>query len=160
MTKPRRINTRLIRFGALAATSFVALGPSQNALAQTISPYAATQQRTLAMRQAGTTVPVDIDAHTVLIRFKDSSDTVTRDALCRKVGLGAMQTYDLVPGLALVHVAGNPMDAIAMLKTNPAIDYIEPNYIYYRQATRDDPMFSQLWGMNQAANNDIDAPEA
>ena len=160
MSKSHRTNARLVRFTALAATSIVALASSRNATAQTISPYAATQQRTIAMRQAGTTVPVDIDAHTVLIRFKDTSDTATRDSLCRKVGLGAMQTYSLVPGLALVHVAGNPMDAIAMLKSNPAVDYIEPNYMYYRQATPDDPLFSQLWGMNQAANNDIDAPEA
>ena len=155
-----RTNARVVRFTALAATSIAALASSRNASAQTISPYAATQQRTIAMRQAGTTVPVDIDAHTVLIRFKDTSDTATRDAICRKVGLGAMQTYSLVPGLALVHVAGNPMDAIAMLKSSPAVDYIEPNYMYYRQATPDDPLFSQLWGMNQAANNDIDAPEA
>ena len=160
MSHYQKSSSRVIKFTALAATSIVALSASRNAVAQTISPYAATQQRTIAMRQAGTTVPVDIDAHTVLIRFKDTSNTATRDALCRKVGLGAMKTYSLVPGLALVHVAGNPMDAIAQLKSNPAVDYIEPNYMYYRQATPDDPLFSQLWGMNQAANNDIDAPEA
>ena len=160
MSSHQKSSSRVIKFTALAATSLVAFSASRNAVAQTISPYAATQQRTIAMRQAGTTVPVDIDAHTVLIRFKDTSNTATRDALCRKVGLGAMKTYSLVPGLALVHVAGNPMDAIAQLKSNPAVDYIEPNYMYYRQATPNDQLFSQLWGMNQAANNDIDAPEA
>ena len=160
MSSHQKSSSRVIKFTALAATSIVALSASRNAVAQTISPYAATQQRTIAMRQAGTTVPVDIDAHTVLIRFKDTSNTATRDALCRKVGLGAMKTYSLVPGLALVHVAGNPMDAIAQLKSNPAVDYIEPNYMYYRQTTPNDPMFSLLWGMNQAQNNDIDAPEA
>ena len=160
MSSHQKSSSRVIKFTALAATSIVALSASRNAVAQTISPYAATQQRTIAMRQAGTTVPVDIDAHTVLIRFKDTSNTATRDALCRKVGLGAMKTYSLVPGLALVHVAGNPMDAIAQLKSNPAVDYIEPNYMYYRQTTPNDELFSQLWGMNQAANNDIDAPEA
>ena len=160
MPNRQQTSAKVIRFTALAATSIAALSASRNASAQTISPYAATQQRTIALRQAGTQVPLDIDAHTVLIRFKDTSDTATRDAICRKVGLGAMQTYSLVPGLALVHVAGNPMDAIAQLKSNLAIDYIEPNYMYYRQATPDDPLFSQLWGMNQAANNDIDAPEA
>ncbi len=160
MSHHHRTNAKAVRFTALAASSIIALAAGRSASAQTISPYASTQQRTIAMRQAGTTVPVDIDAHTVLIRFKDTSDTATRDSICRKVGLGAMQTYSLVPGLALVHVAGNPMDAIAMLKSNPSIDYIEPNYMYYRQATPNDPMFSQLWGMNQAANNDIDAPEA
>lgn len=160
MSNRQKSSGKVIRFTALAVTSVATLSASRNASAQTISPYAATQQRTIAMRQAGTQVPVDIDAHTVLIRFKDTSDTATRDALCRKVGLGAMQTYSTVPGLALVHVAGNPMDAIAQLRANVAIDYIEPNYMYYRQATPDDPLFSQLWGMNQAANNDIDAPEA
>lgn len=160
MSNQRNTSARVKHFTGLTAVAIAALAAGGSAHAQTISPYAATQQRTLAMRQTGTQVPVDIDTHTVLIRFKDSADTATRDALCRKVGLGAMQTYKLVPGLALVHVAGNPMDAIAQLKTSAAIDYIEPNYIYYRQATPDDPVFSQLWGMNQAANNDIDAPEA
>jgi len=160
MSNHQKSTSRVIKFTALAVTSIVALSASRNAAAQTISPYAATQQRTIAMRQAGTQVPMDIDAHTVLIRFKDTSDTATRDALCRKVGLGAMRTYALVPGLALVHVAGNPMDAIAQLKSSAAVDYIEPNYIYYRQGIPNDPLFSQLWGMNQAANNDIDAPEA
>jgi hypothetical protein len=105
MSKSPRTNARLVRFTALAATSIAALASSRNATAQTISPYAATQQRTIAMRQAGTTVPVDIDAHTVLVRFKDTSDTATRDSLCRKVGLGAMQTYAKVQPCGGLHRA-------------------------------------------------------
>ncbi|AFY79638.1 subtilisin-like serine protease [Pleurocapsa sp. PCC 7327] len=58
-------------------------------------------------------------------------------------------------------------DAIASFSADPAIEYIEPNYIRSTTATiPNDPRFSELWGLNNTGQTggtpdaDIDAPEA
>jgi subtilisin family serine protease len=38
--------------------------------------------------------------------------------------------------------------------------YAEPNWIYHTSALPNDPYFAALWGLNQASDADIDAPEA
>ncbi len=55
-------------------------------------------------------------------------------------------------------------------QNDPAVEYVEPNYIQYLQATPNDVEYSKLWGMNNTgqtvnsvvgtADADIDAPEA
>ena len=55
---------------------------------------------------------------------------------------------------------------VEALKTDPNVEYAEPNYLYYAFGTPNDPRFNQLWGMNNTgqtggtADADIDAPEA
>jgi alpha-tubulin suppressor-like RCC1 family protein len=44
---------------------------------------------------------------------------------------------------------------------HPYIEYVEPNYLYSIDATTpNDPDFVNLWGINNANDRDIDAPEA
>ena len=38
--------------------------------------------------------------------------------------------------------------------------YAEPNYVYQASAIPNDPRFGELWGLDQAGDHDIDAPEA
>ena len=38
--------------------------------------------------------------------------------------------------------------------------YAEPNYVYQASAIPNDARFGELWGLNQAGDHDIDAPEA
>jgi thermitase len=47
----------------------------------------------------------------------------------------------------LVRVDGSVPAAIAELKSNPAVAYAEPNWIYHAEATPNDPRYSQLWGL-------------
>lgn len=52
-------------------------------------------------------------------------------------------------------------DAIAQYKNDPDVEYAEPNYILRALATiPNDTNFTNLWGLNQASDADIDAPEA
>jgi hypothetical protein len=37
--------------------------------------------------------------------------------------------------------------AIRALQNHPAIEYAEPNWVYQRQTTPNDPYFTSLWGM-------------
>lgn len=56
--------------------------------------------------------------------------------------------------------------AIERLKKNPNVEYAEPNYIYSINLIPNDPLFSNLWGLNNTGQTggtpdaDIDAPEA
>ncbi|MBK7974177.1 MAG: S8 family serine peptidase [Deltaproteobacteria bacterium] len=61
---------------------------------------------------------------------------------------GAYHQLRLRPGLSVE-------DAAAALAANPAIEIAEPNYIYYADATPNDPQYSSQWGWNK-----ISAPAA
>jgi subtilisin family serine protease len=51
--------------------------------------------------------------------------------------------------------------AVEELAARPDVVYAEPNYVYRPLATfPNDPQFGDLWGLNQASDADIDAPEA
>ena len=40
------------------------------------------------------------------------------------------------------------------------MEYAEPNYIVRMASTPNDPDFSNLWGLDNGSDTDIDAPEA
>ncbi len=77
--------------------------------------------------------------------------------------LGVSTSQDLLPIGAEVVVAGsNEVDAgfaVDLLRTGVLV-YIEPNYIYRANLTPNDTSLSSLWGMHQANDIDINAPEA
>jgi subtilisin family serine protease len=61
-------------------------------------------------------------------------------------------------------------DAIQKYRSNPAVEYAEPNYLYWPKMIPDDAQFGTLWGLQNIgqvvngtagrADADIDAPEA
>ena len=51
-------------------------------------------------------------------------------------------------------------DAIAQYKNDPDVEYAEPNYILRAFVIPNDTNFTNLWGLNQTSDADIDAPEA
>jgi len=57
-------------------------------------------------------------------------------------------------------------DAIEKLKNDPAVKYVEPNYLVHTMTTPNDPSFGELWGLNNTGQSggtvdaDIDAVEA
>ena len=66
-------------------------------------------------------------------------------------------------GLSLVKLPeGASVTAAAQaLEDDPSVEFAEPNYVRHLTATLpNDPRFGDLWGLNQAADHDIDAPEA
>ena len=142
------------------AVAAVTLTPSN---AQTISPFAARQRQTMVTAwESKREVPQEFDLHTVLVQFRASSTNESRDRSCRKVGLGAMQTYTLVPGLALVHVSGDPRASVLQLRADPNVLHVELNQVLHTQIIPNDPLLTNAWGLNNAtsASNDIDAPQA
>ena len=49
---------------------------------------------------------------------------------------------------------------LAALRHDPGVQFAEPNVRYTLFATPNDPRYSLLWGLSQASDRDIDAPEA
>jgi subtilisin family serine protease len=69
-----------------------------------------------------------------------------------------------LPPAGLVRVQVGPgvslVAAEAALEQRPDVRYAEPNYRYSVHATPNDPLFSQLWGLQQVNDADIDATDA
>lgn len=70
-------------------------------------------------------------------------------------------------GATLVRQAPGAVSVLAdQLRSDPRVEYIEPNYIYRASGTPNDPRYNELWGMNNTGQTggtndaDIDAPEA
>jgi subtilisin family serine protease len=97
----------------------------------------------------------------LLVRFKDGvGDDQRLDALRAN---GAERKRKLrIPGLELVRLGrGRGVEATARALANrPEVAYAEPNWIYRTDLVPNDPRFNELWGLNQASDADIDAPEA
>ncbi|MEE9120552.1 MAG: S8 family serine peptidase, partial [Syntrophobacteria bacterium] len=51
-------------------------------------------------------------------------------------------------------------EALEIYRNDPDVEYVEPNYLRYATTSPDDTFFSNLWGLNNAGDTDIDAPEA
>ena len=97
----------------------------------------------------------------VLISFRrqPSSDELRQSM----VDIEALKmTPQAVPNLYVAELDDTTSvpDAVAQLRQHPDVRYAEPNYIYHVSATPNDPFYGQLWGLNQASDHDIDAPEA
>lgn len=50
--------------------------------------------------------------------------------------------------------------AVVLYMKNPDVEYAEPNYMVHAMATPNDPLFGNLWGLDNANDHDIDAPAA
>ncbi len=90
----------------------------------------------------------------VVVRFRDNADSLSRLNALSDESASTVKRLGL-PGLQLVHVSGSVTEAVAALKSNPAVAYAEPNYLYHATALPNDPRYSQLWGMAK-----ISAPSA
>jgi len=66
--------------------------------------------------------------------------------LMKQLGTGDLELLQLPPGMTVANAMGK-------LKAHFAVDYAEPNWIYYHDATSNDPYFTNgsLWGMYGAS---------
>ena len=90
----------------------------------------------------------------VVVGFRANVDPFTSGMVVSRADATAVKT---IPSLSaqLVHVDGSVPDAIAAFKSNPAVAFAEPNWIYHAQALPNDPRYSQTYGLPK-----IQAPEA
>ena len=110
----------------------------------------------------------------VLVKFKDEASSLQIKSL--NVDMGAKELRTLSMNTSVIHHyklegALSVDQAVLKYRSNPAVEYAEPNYLYQLQAIPNDAKFGTLWGLHntgQAVNGqaggradaDIDAPEA
>ena len=82
----------------------------------------------------------------VVVRFRDGAGPSSRKEALSTESATTVKRL-VLPGLQLVHVRGSVEDAVAALRSNPAVAYAEPNYLYHADAAPNDPRYGQLWGL-------------
>jgi thermitase len=107
----------------------------------------------LACAPAASAAPARYDAHTLIVKYRDRAPAAQRTLAARTAGV--LETLGRVTGLGaqVVHVSGDPAAIAARLNRSDAVAYAEPNFIYRATATPDDPLYGQLYGLNE-----IEAP--
>ena len=103
----------------------------------------------------------DYIAGELVVRFKASADRVDRASVLRKTG-AERKRWLRVPGAELLALPPGMSveEGVREFKGKREVLYAEPNYVYQASAIPNDPRFGELWGLDQAGDHDIDAPEA
>ena len=145
-----RLSTSMLLVAVLAA------GMSPAAAAT--PPSAARQGTTPAIGvppRAATSVPGRI-----LVRFRAGADAGDRAVARASVNATRARAFRLVPGLELLATTEPTDAALARLRARSDVAYAEPDFIVQATEVTDDPELSNLWGLEQPSDLDIDAPEA
>ena len=98
----------------------------------------------------------------VVVQFRSAVSRADRARVLARRDAVAVRALGR-PGLTLVRLDGDVSisSAIASFERAPNVAFAEPNYVYrIAQTVPNDPDFGLLWGLNQAGDHDIDAPEA
>jgi thermitase len=114
---------------------------------------------------AGSAQAARYDAHSVIVKFASSASTAQRAALLSSAGVTGTTGHVAGVGADVVTVSGDPAAVAARLNRSALVGYAEPNFILRATATPNDPMYPQLYGLNNTGQTggkpdaDIDAPE-
>lgn len=96
----------------------------------------------------------------VLVRFDNRASQADK-ASARAAAKGLLiRSYKIVPGLELIDSPLGTAKAMEILKRNPHVISVEADHVAHIRNTPNDPLFGNLWGMNQASDIDVNAPEA
>ena len=102
----------------------------------------------------------------VIVKFNPGVRAAEINTLQASLGASVLETSN-TSGVQLWSIRGDADAAIAAHRNNPAIEYIEPNYIFRTAATLpNDSDFNQHWGLHNTGQTggtpdaDIDAAEA
>ena len=97
----------------------------------------------------------------LIVRFRDETSPGTRASVRAARGATLARTLP-IPGAEVVKLpASLPVQAADQaFEQSPHVLYAEPDYHVYASAAPTDPRYAELWGLNNATDADIDAPEA
>jgi thermitase len=114
---------------------------------------------------AGAAQAAKYDSDEVIVKYSGGVSSTERAALFDRTGVvGTLGSVRGV-GARVVEVNGDPAAVARRLNRSALVAYAEPNYILRTQATPNDPLFSQLYGLHNTGQTggtsdaDIDAPE-
>ncbi|HET9666289.1 MAG TPA: S8 family serine peptidase, partial [Desertimonas sp.] len=97
----------------------------------------------------------------VIVRYAAGTTRTDRHAAADDAGAAEVESLGTArTELLQLDADSSVEEAIAELELNPDVAYAEPNFLYEISAVPNDTNFGQLWGLSQASDKDIDAPEA
>jgi thermitase len=119
----------------------------------------------LLLAFAGSAQAARYDAHTAIVKFATGVSETQRAALLASTSVSGTTGHVTGVGADVVTVTGDPAAVAARLNRSALVSYAEPNFILKATATPNDPLYSQLYGLNNTGQTggrpdaDIDAPE-
>lgn len=98
----------------------------------------------------------------LVVRFRPNVPEEARERIRSLANARRLHTLPLAGAEVIALRRGTTVaTARERLASHPEVAYAEPDYIYRASAvTPADPFFSRLWGLHNASNVDLDAPEA
>jgi thermitase len=105
------------------------------------------------------------DSHTVIVKFRAGTSAVQRAAALNVAGVGRNLGTIGGVGANVMRVSRDPAAVARVLNRSPAVAYAEPNFILRANATPNDSLYAQEYGLNNTGQSgglkdaDIDAPE-
>ena len=99
----------------------------------------------------------------IFVRFASGDPAARQSAELASVHASVVTSYPDGPDLVRLGSGVTPSAAIGRLRSEPGVVYAQADSTIHIESTPidpDDPAFSQDWGLDQANNIDIDAPEA
>jgi thermitase len=113
----------------------------------------------------GTAQAAKYDNDTVIVKFAGGVSKAKRAALFSTTGVNRAVGSVKGVGAQVVNVQGDPAVVARRLNRSALVSYAEPNFILRATAVPNDPLFPELYGLNNtgqtggSADADIDAPE-
>jgi thermitase len=131
--------SRIVKVGLLALVAVALLAGSASA-----APYA---------------------PHQLIVKLSAAGSALSKPAIADRLGLGQPVAKVRRVGAQVFHVSGDPKRLAASLRRSRLVTYAEPNFILRATAIPNDPLFGQLYGLNNTGQTggtpdaDVDAPE-
>jgi thermitase len=119
----------------------------------------------LSAALAGSAQAASYDTDTVIVKLAGGVSAPARDALLSSAGVTGTVGSVAGVGADVVRVQGDPADVARRLNRSLLVSYAEPNFILRASAVPNDPLFPDLYGLNNVGQTggrvdaDIDAPE-
>ena len=113
----------------------------------------------------GTAQAAKYDDDTVIVKFAGAVSSAQRAALFDTAGVTGKVGNVAGVGAQVVSVQGDPAVVARRLNRSVLVSYAEPNFILSATAIPNDPLFPELYGLNNTGQTggrsdaDIDAPE-
>jgi subtilisin family serine protease len=96
-----------------------------------------------------------------LVKFKTSAGSARASKVLLDQGLRVARSFQSVPGLRLVRAGGAAADAEKLsqaLAGDPAVEYVEPNYVVRASVVPNDPRFPDLWALRNTGQTGGSSP--
>jgi thermitase len=103
-------------------------------------------------------VPATASADSVIVKYKSGAAAKSKTAAADRAGLSTVLGIVEATGAQVVEVA-DARAAAAVLNRSSTVEYAEPNLELKAFGVPDDARFGELYGLNNANDADMDAPE-